>query len=114
MDCIFCKLANGEIPTHMVYEDDKVAAFKDMNPVTPVHILLVPKKHYASLEDIPMDEMDIIADMHRAIRKIAKQEGFAENGYRIINNCGKDGGQEVPHIHYHLLAGKPLTRLVTD
>lgn len=114
MDCIFCKLANGDIPTNMVYEDDKVAAFRDMSPVTPVHILVVPKKHYASLEDVPMDEMDIIADIHRAIRKIADQEGFAENGYRIINNCGKDGGQEVTHIHYHLLAGKPLTKLITD
>ena len=114
MDCIFCKLANGEIPTNMVYEDDRVAAFRDMAPVTPQHILVVPKAHYASLEDMPMDEMDIIADIHRAIRKIADQEGFAKDGYRIINNCGKDGGQEVPHIHYNLLAGKPLTRLVTD
>lgn len=114
MNCIFCKLANGEIPTSMVYEDDKVAAFRDMSPVTPVHILVVPKKHYASLEDIALEEMDIIGDIHRAIRKIAAQEGFAENGYRIINNCGKDGGQEVHHIHYHLLAGKPLTKLITD
>ncbi len=114
MDSIFCKLANGEIETQMVYEDERVAAFKDMNPVTPVHILIVPKKHYESLEAIPMDEMDIVADIHRAIRKIAKQEGFAEDGYRLINNCGKHGGQEVAHIHYHLLAGKPLTKLVTD
>ncbi|CAK7002715.1 MAG: Purine nucleoside phosphoramidase [Peptostreptococcus russellii] len=114
MDCIFCKLANGEIPTNMVYEDEKVAAFKDMSPVTPVHILVVPKKHYASLEDISYEEMDIIADIHRAIRKIADQEGFAKDGYRVINNCGKNGGQEVDHIHYHLLAGKPLTKLVTD
>lgn len=114
MDCIFCKLANGEIPTNMVYEDENVASFRDMNPVTPVHILVVPKKHYASLEDIPYEEMDIIADIHRAIRKIADQEGFAKDGYRIINNCGKDGGQEVDHIHYHLLAGKPLTKLITD
>lgn len=87
MDCIFCKLANGDIPTNMVYEDDKVVAFRDMSPVTPVHILVVPKKHYASLEDVPMEEMDIIADIHRAIRKIAVLEGFAENGYRVINNC---------------------------
>ncbi|WP_304084009.1 histidine triad nucleotide-binding protein [Peptostreptococcus stomatis] len=114
MDCIFCKLANGEIPTNMVYEDDKVAAFRDMSPVTPVHILVVPKKHYTSLEDIALEEMDIIGDIHRAIRKIAAHEGFADNGYRIINNCGKHGGQEVPHIHYHLLAGKPLTKLITD
>lgn len=112
MDCIFCKLANGEIPTTMVYEDDKVAAFRDMNPATVHHILVVPKKHYSSLEDIELDEMEIIADIHRAIRKVAKQEGFAQDGYRIINNCGKNGGQEVMHIHYHILAGEPLTKLV--
>lgn len=114
MDCIFCKLANGEIPTNMVYEDDKIAAFRDVNPVAPHHILVVPKKHYESLEDISHEEMDIIADIHRAIRKIAEQEGFAEEGYRVINNCGKNGGQEVLHIHYHLLAGKPMTRLIND
>ena len=114
MDCIFCKLANGEIATDMVYEDENVAAFRDMNPVTPVHILVVPKKHYESLEAIPFEEMDIVSDIHKAIRKIAKQEGFAEDGYRVINNCGEHGGQEVLHIHYHLLAGKLLTKLVTD
>ncbi len=112
MDCIFCKLANGEIPTELVYENDKVVAFRDVNPVAPVHILVVPKKHYISLEDIPVEEMDIIAEMHRAIRAVAKKEGFAENGYRVINNCGKDGGQEVPHIHYHVLAGKQMTKLL--
>lgn len=114
MDCIFCKLANGDIPTDMVYEDDKVAAFRDVNPVTPVHILVVPKKHYESLEDVPFDEISIIADMHSAIKKIASQEGFNKDGYRVINNCGKNGGQEVPHIHYHILAGKQLTKLITD
>ncbi|MBC2576516.1 histidine triad nucleotide-binding protein [Peptostreptococcus canis] len=114
MDCIFCKLANGEIPTNMVYEDERIAAFKDVNPVAPVHILVVPKKHYSSLEDVDFENMDVIIDIHKAIRKIAEQEGFSKNGYRIINNCGKDGGQEVPHIHYHVLAGKQLTKLVTD
>lgn len=114
MDCIFCKLANGEIPTNLVYEDEKVVAFRDVNPVAPVHILFVPKKHYASLEDIALEEMDIIADIHRAIRIVAEKEGFASNGYRIINNCGKDGGQEVPHIHYHVVAGKQFTRIVND
>lgn len=106
MDCIFCKLANGEIPTQMVYEDERVAAFNDANPVAPTHILVVPKQHYKSLEDVPFEEMDIIADIHKAIRKIAADQGFDEPGYRVVNNCGKDGGQEVPHIHYHVLAGK--------
>lgn len=114
MDCIFCKLANGDIPTNMVYENEYIAAFRDANPVAPVHILVVPKKHYSSLEDIPFDEMDVIAEIHKGIREVAKQEGFADNGYRVINNCGKDGGQEVPHIHYHVLAGRQLTKLVND
>lgn len=114
MDCIFCKLANGDIPTEMVYENEFVAAFNDMNPVAPKHILVVPKKHYESLNDIPVDEMNIVSEIHKAIQEIAKQEGFFENGYRVINNCGKDGGQEVPHIHYHVLAGIPMTKLITD
>lgn len=114
MDCIFCKLANGDIPTEMVYENEFVVAFNDMNPVAPKHILVVPKKHYESLNDIPVDEMNIVSEIHKAIQEIAKQEGFFENGYRVINNCGKDGGQEVPHIHYHILAGIPMTKLITD
>lgn len=114
MDCIFCKLANGDIPTDMIYENEYIAAFRDANPVAPVHILVVPKKHYSSLEDIPFDEMGIISEIHKGIREVAKLEGFSENGYRVINNCGKDGGQEVLHIHYHILAGRQLTKLVND
>ena len=114
MDCIFCKLANGEIPTNLVYEDENVAAFKDMNPATPHHILVVPKKHYSSLEDISLEEMGIMAEIHKAIRKVAEKEGFAKDGYRIINNCGNHGGQEVMHIHYHVLGGKKLTKLIAD
>lgn len=114
MDCIFCKIAKGEIPSNKVYEDDNVLVFHDLNPVTPVHVLVIPKKHYTSLQDIPLDEMDIVADIHRAITKVAKIMDFDEAGYRVITNCGKNGGQEVGHIHYHVLAGKPLTKLIVD
>ena len=110
MDCLFCKIIAGEIPGDIVYEDDKVLAFNDINPVAPYHILVVPKKHYESILDVSEEDMDIIAHIHRAINIIAKEKGFAENGFRIINNCGEDGGQEVKHIHFHVLAGKKLPR----
>ena len=108
MSCIFCKIINGEIPSSKVYEDEKILAFNDINPVAPYHILVIPKKHYDSVIDIPNEDMEIISDIHKAINKIAKEKGFDETGFRIINNCGTDGGQEVKHIHYHVLAGKKL------
>ena len=108
MSCIFCKIINGEIPSSKVYEDDKVLAFNDINPVAPYHILVIPKKHYDSIIDIPENEMDIIAHIHDVINKIAIEKDFAKSGFIIINNCGDDGGQEVKHIHYHVLAGKKL------
>ncbi|MGL5315085.1 MAG: histidine triad nucleotide-binding protein [Peptostreptococcaceae bacterium] len=108
MSCIFCKIINGEIPSSKVYEDDKVLAFNDINPVAPHHILVIPKKHYDSVIDIPNDEMEIIAHIHNVINIIAKENGFDKTGFRIINNCGDDGGQEVKHVHYHVLAGKKL------
>lgn len=106
--CIFCKIANGEIPSGKVYEDDKILAFKDINPVAPIHILVIPKKHYESIIDIDDNEMEIVASMHKVINKIAKDMNFDKNGFRIVNNCGDDGGQEVKHIHYHILAGKGI------
>jgi histidine triad (HIT) family protein len=108
MSCIFCKIVNGEIPSNKVYEDDLVLAFNDINPVAPVHILVIPKKHYDSIIDISDSEMGIISHMHSVINKIAKENGFKDSGFRIINNCGDDGGQEVKHIHYHILAGEKL------
>lgn len=108
MNCIFCKIINGEIPSNKVYEDDKVLAFNDINPVAPYHILVIPKKHYDSIIDVPEEDMEIIGYMHNVINKIAKEQGFDKAGFRIINNCGEDGGQEVKHIHYHVLAGKKL------
>lgn len=108
MSCIFCKIINGEIPSSKVYEDDKVLAFNDINPVAPHHILVIPKKHYDSIIDINDEDMGIISHIHSVINKIAIEKGFSETGFRIINNCGDDGGQEVKHIHYHILAGKKL------
>lgn len=108
MDCLFCKIIDGDIPCNKVYEDDKVLAFNDINPVAPHHILIVPKKHYDSIVDISDKEMGIVAHIHSVINKIAMDKDFSNAGFRIINNCGRDGGQEVNHIHYHLLAGKKL------
>lgn len=108
MSCIFCKIINGEIPCSKVYEDDKVLAFNDINPVAPHHILVIPKKHYESIIDIPEKEMKIIAHIHNVINRIASEINFDKTGFRIINNCGEDGGQEVKHVHYHILAGKKL------
>ena len=97
-----------DIPIDIVYEDDKVLAFNDRNPVAPYHILVVPKKHYESILDVNAEDMDIMSHIHKVINIIANEKGFAQNGFRIINNCGEDGGQEVKHIHYHVLAGKKL------
>lgn len=107
-DCIFCKIINKEIPASIVYEDNEIIAFRDINPVTPVHILVIPKKHIESLLDLKKEDELLIGKIYTVINKIAKQEGIDNNGFRVIANCGKDGGQEVKHIHYHLLGGKAL------
>ena len=106
-DCIFCKLANGEIPTNIVYEDEFVTAFNDMNPQAPVHILVVPKKHYASVLDVK-NNVEIITKIYNAINIIANKQGFDKEGFRVINNCGENAGQTVMHMHFHILAGKKL------
>lgn len=107
-DCIFCKIANKEIPSSIVYEDEEILAFRDINPVTPVHILVIPKKHISSLAELEKEDEVIVGKIYGVIRKIAEQEGIAEKGYRVIVNCGEDGGQEVKHLHFHLLGGKKL------
>ncbi len=104
-DCLFCKIINGEIPGDKVYEDEFVYAFKDINPAAPIHILVVPKKHIDCLANISDEDEKYIWAIHKAINIIAQNIGFKENGYRIIVNSGKDSGQEVMHLHYHLLAG---------
>ena len=107
-DCVFCKIIKGEIPSEKVYEDEDVIAFKDINPVTPIHILVIPKKHIESLAHMQKEDEAIVGKIYGVINKIAEEKGFKDNGYRVIVNCGKDAGQEVMHLHFHLLAGKQL------
>jgi len=108
MNCLFCKIISGEIKSDKVYEDENLIAFKDINPKGPVHILLVPKKHFATLNDIPASEFGLVAKIFQAVQKIAKEQGVAELGYRTLINTNKDAGQEVFHIHWHLIGGKKL------
>ena len=107
-DCLFCKIVKGEIPSTKVYEDEEILAFKDINPVAPVHILVIPKKHIVSLNEIEPEDQILIGKIFTTIKKIAKDQVIAENGYRVIANCGEDGGQEVKHLHFHILGGKKL------
>lgn len=106
-NCIFCKIARKEIG-NLIYENDYVAAFDDLNPQAPIHTLLVPKKHIENIEDLKDEDINYVAEIHKAIQEVAKIKGVNESGYRIISNCGKDAGQTVMHLHYHLLAGKEL------
>ncbi len=107
-DCIFCKIAAGEIPSTKVYEDEKILAFRDIEPQAPEHIIIIPKEHISSANDITAQNSAIVAKVFEVAAKIAKDLGFAEKGFRIVNNCGDDGGQTVGHIHFHLLAGRNL------
>ena len=106
-DCIFCKIIAGDIPSAKVYEDANVYAFRDINPMAPTHILIVPKEHIASADEIGTQNSSYVAAIFEAIPKIAAAEGLS-NGYRIITNCGEDGCQSVKHLHFHLLGGKKL------
>ena len=107
-DCIFCKIIKGEIPSNKVYEDEEILAFKDINPAAPIHILVIPKKHITSLIEIKEEDEKLIAKIYSVINKIAKDMQIDQKGFRVIVNCGEDGGQEVGHLHFHLLAGKKL------
>lgn len=106
MDCIFCEIANKKIDSEIIYEDDKIIAFNDLDPKAPTHILIIPKKHISSSNDINDDNKEVIAHIFSIIPKLADKLNFDESGYRIVNNCGKDGGQTVSHMHFHLLAGR--------
>ena len=112
-DCIFCKIANKEINSEFVYEDDEIIAFKDVNPQAPIHILVIPKKHIKSIIDLTDEDEMLVGKMYTAVRKIAEEQGFKDDGFRVIVNCGENGGQEVKHLHFHILAGKKLgTKIV--
>ena len=106
-NCLFCKIVAGTIPSAKVYEDDKILAFKDINPQAPVHVLVIPKKHIASVDDITADNSAVISYIFENIPRIAKIAGL-ENGYRVISNCGPDACQTVPHLHFHIIGGAPL------
>ena len=107
-DCIFCKIINGEIPAEKVFEDEDVLAFKDINPAAPIHILVIPKKHIKSLLELEPEDGKIVAKIYETINKIARDLQIENEGFRVIVNCGKDAGQEVMHLHFHMLAGKKL------
>lgn len=107
-DCLFCKIVKGEIPCNKVYEDEEVLAFYDINPVASIHILVIPKKHIASVAHLTKEDEALVGKIYSVINKIAEEKGFKENGFKVIVNCGKDGGQEVMHLHFHILAGENL------
>ena len=108
-DCLFCKIVKKEIPARIVFENEKMIAFEDINPQAPLHILLIPKDHFASLNEIPEEKKDILADLLLLARQIAKEKGISEAGYRIVINTEKESGQAVFHIHFHLLGGRQMT-----
>lgn len=105
-DCVFCKIVEGKIPSTKVYEDDEVLAFKDINPIAPIHILIIPKKHIKSLTELNDDKL--LAHIFKVIKDVAKSQGVEEKGYRVITNIGEDGGQAVKHLHFHVIGGKKL------
>ena len=107
-DCIFCKIIKKEIPSNIVYEDEEILAFRDINPVAPVHILVIPKKHLESVLELNKEDEQLVGKIYTVINKIAKQEKIDEKGFRIVVNCGEDGGQEVKHLHFHIIGGKKL------
>lgn len=107
--CIFCKLANKEIDTEVVYEDEDIFVFKDSDPKAPIHLLFIPKKHIESINDLTDENALIVSKIFLKIRDIAKEMGFSENGYRVVANTGEDGGQSVKHLHFHVLAGRVMT-----
>lgn len=107
-DCLFCKIIAGEIPSKKVYEDDLVYVFEDINPAAPIHYLLIPKEHIADASEITPENSHLVAHIFEVIAKLAKDLNL-ENGFRVVNNCGKDAGQTVFHIHFHLIAGRELT-----
>ena len=106
-DCVFCKIADGSIPSKKVYEDDRIIAIHDLNPVAPVHVLFIPKEHICCANAINEDNCDVVGHIFSKIPAIAKELGL-ENGYRVVTNCGEDGGQSVMHLHFHLIGGMKL------
>lgn len=111
MDCIFCKIANGEIKASIVYQDETAVAFPDINPKAPVHLLIIPRKHIERISDLTGDEEKLIGHLITIASKLAQQQGISKSGYRLVINCGPHGGQVVPHVHIHLLGGRQMGKL---
>ncbi len=107
-DCLFCKIAAGEIPSTVVYEDEEMLAFRDIAPKAPVHILLIPKRHITALSEVTAEDEALLGRMQVKLQQLAAQEGLLAGGFRIVSNSGPDSGQEVAHLHYHLLGGEKL------
>lgn len=108
MDCIFCKIAKGEIPSSKLYEDDKILAFKDLEPQAPTHVLIIPKEHIESVSEVDSGNSAVVAKIFETAAKLSKELEL-EKGYRIVTNCGEDGQQSVKHLHFHLLGGRKMT-----
>ena len=108
-DCIFCKIIEGELPSDIVYRDEKVIAFRDINPIAPIHLLIIPRKHIPSIRDLTDDDLPLQGHMTVVANKLAEDEGIADAGYRLVINCGDEAGQTVHHIHMHLLGGRTLS-----
>ena len=113
-DCIFCRIATGQIPADFLYQDEDIVAFRDINPKAPAHILIIPKKHLTSLAEVTEEDTSLLGRMCLAANQLAKLEGIAATGYRLVCNCGKDSGQEVAHLHFHLLGGHFLGAFATE
>ncbi|EES48523.1 histidine triad nucleotide-binding protein [Clostridium botulinum] len=107
-DCIFCKIIKGDIPSKKLYEDELVYSFYDINPEAPVHFLIIPKEHIKSVNELNEKNINVVSHIFKVINKLVVELDIAESGYRIVNNCGEDGGQTVNHIHFHILAGRNL------
>ncbi|MFC1946675.1 histidine triad nucleotide-binding protein [Chloroflexota bacterium] len=108
-DCIFCEIIAGDIPSEVLYRDDEVIAFRDVNPVAPTHILIIPVEHLATTRDIPDDNPSLTGKMVQTANQLAEMEGISESGYRLVINCGEQGGQVVSHLHMHLIGGRQLS-----
>ena len=108
-DCLFCKILAGEIPADLVYESETAVAFRDINPQAPTHVLVIPRKHIATINDITAADEAIVGSLYTAAREIAAADGLSDNGYRAVMNCNEGAGQSVFHIHLHVLGGRPLT-----
>ena len=109
MDCVFCQIVAGKIPSETLYQDEEVIAFRDINPLAPTHVLIIPKRHIPFLAQLTDDEMSLVGHMARVANQLAREEGVAESGYRLVISSGEQGGQIVPHLHMHLLGGRRLS-----